>query len=79
MGATELVVNRRAALRALERKAIRTAVFQLERRLVVGEIANLDRDINRVAGRMGYLAQMHPGEGENLKRRINLLRRAAAR
>lgn len=78
MRATKLVVNRRASLPDTERKAIRTAVAQLERRWnEFGEASNLSRDINSVSGRVTYLAQMHPGEGEKLKQRIARLREAS--
>ncbi|MBB1472606.1 RNA-directed DNA polymerase [Luteimonas sp. MC1782] len=75
MLATKLVVNRRPALPPNDRKAIRTAVFQLEARFAAGDVEDtFATELNRVAGRVVRLAQFHPVIGAALKGRIASLR-----
>lgn len=77
MIATKLVVNRRPALPTQERQAIRAAVHQLELQCcTLTDISSLTETLNRVAGRVGRLALLHPNEGSKLKQRISLIRLA---
>lgn len=77
MIATKLVVNRRAALPAKERQAIRAAVHQLELQCIaLRGTPDFSKALNRAAGRVGRLTLLHPTEGLKLKQRIAVLRQA---
>lgn len=73
---TKLLANRRAALPSRERKAIRAAVYQLEKFLEEGDVAAVIQGIGTASGRVNRLSQLHPTEGAVLKDRITSLRRA---
>lgn len=76
MTVTKLVVNRHAALPAKQRQAIRACVYQLERRILLGDLENIDTALESARGRVGYLSQMHQMEGQKLKSRIAAMRKA---
>ena len=74
MRVTKLNVNRRAAIPAADRHAIRAAVYQLEELASTGDMSGVSISINSVAGRVNRLGQMHAAEAMLLKERITTLR-----
>lgn len=76
MRVTKLVTNRRPAITANERSAIRASVFQLEKSLGRGEIEGLQKLLDRASGRVNRLSQLHPVEGRALKARVRVVREA---
>lgn len=76
MRVTKLVTNRRPAITASERSAIRASVFQLEKILSHGEIDGLQQLLDRASGRVNRLSQLHPVEGRALKARVRHVREA---
>lgn len=75
MVATKLVINKRVALLAKERAAIRAAVHQLERSLADGQDPSEAKKVfNSVRGRVDKLKGFHPTEGAALRLRVNALR-----
>jgi hypothetical protein len=74
---TKLVANMRPALPSEERAKIRTAVFQLERRIESGERSpQLRKELDRVAGRVGKLNRFHKTEAAGLATRVRVVRAA---
>ncbi len=72
---TKLVSNVRPALTSKERARIRTAVFQLEKRVSGGERSlEIRKELDRVAGRVGKLKRFHDSEGVTLTRRVRFVR-----
>lgn len=73
---TKLVVNKRPALPRGDRKAVRTAVFQLEDMVSSGQPLPDDfhRKLNSASGRVARLSQFHPSQAAPLKVRIMKLR-----
>lgn len=78
MHVTKLLTNRRPALPAKERQAIRASLYQLEKRLTLGELDGFRAALESVAGRVNRLNQMHPTEGEHLKVRVRAIRERLA-
>lgn len=62
-------------IETLSRRAIRAAVYQLERAEMSGaNLKDVNARIDSVAGRVGRLSRLHPAEGRALKQRIAALR-----
>jgi len=70
-----LNVNERASIPALERKRIRTMVFQLERQLREGVFSpEFTRELDRATSHASRLRALHPQEGQRLLARIRTVR-----
>jgi hypothetical protein len=74
MLATKLVINTKPSLTLETRSAVRTAVHELERQAVLGWSLELEKSLNRAAGRAGRVKSMHPAEGRALLLRIREVR-----
>lgn len=76
MRVTKLVVNKKPAISKKERKAIRAAVFKLERAVISGLIPHheIQTQLNSAIGRVSRLSQFHPAIGVQLKTRVSRLR-----
>lgn len=80
MISTKLMNNRRVALPPDLRQNIRTAVFQLERRVARGQFdIDLSKEIARVTSKVGRLGSFHPSEAKKLKARMKVIRDKVAR
>jgi hypothetical protein len=72
---TKLMVNDKVSLTDKERNRIRSAVFQLEKRIKNGERGyGVASDLTKVSGRIGVLNRFHKIEGKQLKFRVKILR-----
>lgn len=80
MRVTKLVVNKRPALPKNDRKAVRTAVYELEGMVNSGLLLPKDirNQLNSVSGRVSRLSQFHPTMGAQLKARVSRLREQLA-
>ncbi len=76
MQVTKLLVNKRPALPKKDRKAVRTAVYELERMVNSGSPLpqNIQSQLNSASGRVSRLSQFHPTMGVQLKARMSRLR-----
>lgn len=75
MFVTKLLVNRKPALTKKERSAIRAGVFQLEQRIRAGDISvELKKEYQRNLGRVSKLRRFHKVRGEELMKRLQILR-----
>ncbi len=74
MYATKLLANRKPALPVRERRAIRASLYQLEEQLRLRQMDGFQSALDRVAGRVNRLCQMHPTEGAQLKAKIRAIR-----
>lgn len=75
MFTTKLMMNKRPALKPQERSNIRSAVFQLEKRVNSGERGpEIFSELNKISGRVGKLSRFHPTEGATLKSRVSQVR-----
>jgi hypothetical protein len=63
----------RATVPKAERKNIRAAVVQLERRALAGSEAAFDKDLRRTVGRVSCLHALHPQQAATLKLRLSTL------
>lgn len=71
MFTTKLMVNKRPALKPNERSAIRSAVYQLERKVAAGVAFDVLRsEFNSVRGRVEKLKLFHTREALSLKARL---------
>ena len=74
---TKLVINRKPALSPKDRQNIRTAVHELEKRIVAGAIGpEIRTELNRVTSRVSRLGLFHASEALSLKLRLKTIRRA---
>ena len=76
MRVTKLLVNKRPALPKEDRKAVRTAVYELESMLNSGLPLpqDIQSQVNSASGRVSRLSQFHPTMGAQLKVRVSKLR-----
>jgi hypothetical protein len=75
MRTTKLVHNTRVALPGAERKRIRAAVFELERRVSLGVRGDeVTKDLASVSTRVGRLGSYHKVPAAALKKRLSILR-----
>lgn len=80
MRVTKLVVNKRPALSKKDRKAVRTAVYELERIVTSGLPLpqDINNQLNSASGRVSRLSQFHPTMGAQLRARMSKLREQLA-
>ncbi|GJI92539.1 hypothetical protein RugamoR1_57020 [Rugamonas sp. R1(2021)] len=75
MRTTKLLNNRRVALTPAQRQNIRSAVYSIERQVAAGERSgDIEKELARVASRVGRLGGFHAKEGLALKLRLKVVR-----
>lgn len=75
MVSTKLVVNKKTSLPSERRQNIRTAVFQIETRIMAGERnPGIIKELNRVTSQVGLMGSLHKNRAAPLKTRLKIIR-----